>query len=309
MIVKPGFAQQVKNNTLLEKQGLSFGSALIYAADLLAQEGFDTPRLDAELLLGCAAGWERVKLLTHLNDLIPLGIIEEFNNLLERRLQKEPIAYIRGVKEFYGRLFYVNKNALIPRPETELLIDMSIEWLRTQSAKSGKPFYPNIIDVGTGSGCLAITIASLWKGAEIWAVDISEKALDIARENAKRLGVFDRIKWLSGDLLTQFPKENKANLILANLPYIPTSDWEQLSPNVKMEPRLALDGGEDGLDLIRCLLMQARPIFAEPQAIFLEVAPGQEDSIKNMPEMDNYKIVEVRNDLSGIPRAVHLTQV
>ena len=192
-------------------------------------------------------------------------------------------------------------DVLIPRPETELLIDMAVEWLEKHNL-----ILPLIVDVGTGSGNIAVTLAKLWKSAKIFAVDISSKAIEVAQENAKRLGVSDNIQWFCGDLLSPLITYDKINIIAANLPYVPTRTWEKLSPNVKMEPRIALDGGQDGLDLIRRLLQQAQPLLGEPHAIFLEIGPGQAELIKEMQDMNNYSIVELRNDLQGIPRTIHI---
>lgn len=279
----------------------SLDSILFKASQTFESAGSDTPRLDAEVLLSHVLGWNRAKLLAHLDYYVSEEYHKEFQKLINRRLNKEPVAYIIGKKEFYSWDFVVTNDVLIPRPETELLIDMAVEWLEKHSLVS-----PLIVDVGTGSGNIAVTLAKLSKDARFFAIDISNKAIDIAQENAKRLGVSDKIQWFCGDLLQPLNIHNKVNVIIANLPYVPTADWKNLSDNVKMEPSLALDGGEDGLDLIRRLLQQAQQLLGEPHAMFLEVGPGQTDAIKDLQEMKFYSIVEVRNDLQGIPRAIHL---
>lgn len=277
-------------------------SSILYeASHILTSAGFDTPRLDAEVLLAYVLGWNRAKLLAHLDYHISEEYYNEFQKLIKKRLNKKPVAYITGKKEFYSWEFMVTTDVLIPRPETELLIDMAVEWLEKHNLIS-----PLIVDVGTGSGNIAVTLAKLRKDAKIFAVDSSSKAIEVAQDNAKKLGVFDNIQWFCGDMLSPLLAYNKINIIAANLPYVPTDEWEKLSPNVKIEPRIALDGGQDGLDLIRRLLQQAEPLLREPHALFLEIGHGQAELIKEMQEMNNYSIVDTRNDLQGISRAIHL---
>lgn len=308
---------------------MTIASLLFDAVKVLTSAGFDTPRLDAEILLAFALGWNRTKLLAYLNEEISPNSHLKFRGLIARRLNKEPVAYIRGVKEFYGLPFLVTPDTLIPRPETELLIDMALEWLSAKKIASTSldisaiidastilnvPTVigaPAILDVGTGSGNLAIALAyylnSLQgKHAQVFAVDISENAIKIAKENALRIGVSDKISWFLGDLLDPLPKEKHYNIVVANLPYVPTKEWENLPPGVRMEPRLALVGGENGLLLIKRLLSGISVFLASPHAVFLELGPGQAELIPELPEVKDFAVLEVRKDLLGIPRVAHL---
>ena len=188
----------------------------------------------------------------------------QFTNLLGRREKSEPLAYILGYKEFYGFKFFVDRRVMIPRQDTEELIEAVIKWAKKENKKPIK-----IVDLGTGSGCIAITLAKLLTNAKIYAVDIDQKALLMARKNARNLKVYDKITFLKGELLSSLPEA--VDVIVANLPYIRTAKIKRLEPEVyKWEPKLALDGGTDGKKVYDKLFLQASTHLRRNGKIFYE---------------------------------------
>lgn len=228
----------------------------------------ETPALDVDLLLCAALGVERAFLLAHLDDVLPNETAERFAGWLDRGASGEPIAYILGVRGFYDREFFVTPDVLIPRPETELLLEQALAWAGTHPVSLAA-------DIGTGSGALAVTFAAHFPAAQVVAVDISPAALAVARLNAERQGMADRLTFLQGDLLGPLIERGRpVDLVMANLPYIPTGDLPELEVT-KHEPLLALDGGPDGLDLVRVLLAQAAELVRPGALLLLEIGAGQ----------------------------------
>jgi len=227
-----------------------------------------TPALDADLLLCAALGVERAFLLAHLDDELTDNTAAQFAAWLDRAVSGEPIAYILGVRGFYDREFTVTPAVLIPRPETELLLEQALAWAEIHLVRLAA-------DIGTGSGALAVTFAAHVPSAQIIAVDISLAALAVARSNAEQHNVAGRVTFLHGDLLEPLIERGLSpDLIMANLPYIPGGDLTALAVT-KHEPRLALDGGPDGLDLIRRLLAQAAKLCQPGALLLLEIGAGQ----------------------------------
>ena len=225
--------------------------------------------------------------------------------MIARREKNEPVAYLINKKEFYGLDFYVDENTLIPRPETEILVENVISFVKDKvKSKYCSEYDFLIVDVGTGSGCIPVALAQELENIDFLAIDVSEKALSVARENVKKFKLDERIKLREGDLLEDFTgilgmvEENV--IITANLPYI-EKEAELMSEVKDYEPHLALFAGEDGLDYYRKLLMQARHI--QPLAVFLEIAPKQVVSLKEvvnslLPEYES----EILKDLAGKER-------
>ena len=215
---------------------------ILKAATLRLEEGgIENPRLDAEILLAHVLKWRRLSLYVDSEKKLPLESILRFNELITRRLEGVPVAYLTGTKEFMGLAFAVNEKVLIPRPDTEILTEFVGEYLRGLGGEV------TFADLGVGSGAIAISILKFVKSARAAAVDISSEALEVAKFNAQKFHVEGRIELLQGDLFT--PLEGKIfNAIVSNPPYIPTSDLETLQAEVQHEPRIALDGGEDGLN-------------------------------------------------------------
>lgn len=263
------------------------GQALAAATDALAAAGVATPRLDAEVMLAAASGVERARLLADRDLQIDGPAARRFGEMVRRRLEREPVAYIVGEKGFRRLALACDRRALVPRPETELLVDVAIE-LRPRS----------VLDVGTGSGAVALAIADELPRASIAATDVSEPALELARLNAERLGLSDRVTFSRGTLAP-----GAFDLVVANLPYVSESELEDLEPEiVAFEPRLALVAGADGLAVIRTLLAEVDPVVHKVLA--LEVGIGQSGDVAALLGAAGYRSAEVRRDLARVERVV-----
>ena len=245
----------------------------------------------------------RAALLAHPDRLLSSAEAETLAVLLARRATREPLPYILGVREFFGLCFAVDPRVLIPRPETELLVERAL-WLASHMSLSG-PL--RIADVGTGSGCIAVALAVHLSHALIYATDVSAEALAVAQRNAAMQGVASHIRFLWGDLLSPVPQS--VHLIVANLPYIPAQEWETLPPEVgRFEPRSALDGGSDGLDLVRRLLAQAPSYLLSGGALLLEVGAGQGETVTRLARAAFPQAkVELIPDLAGHARVVQVS--
>ncbi len=265
---------------------VTIGRALVAATQRLSSARLDSARLDAEGLLAFVLGFTRAQLYTYPERPLTEGERQQFEALVERRFKHEPVAYLVGEKSFYGLEFAVDASVLIPRPETELLVDLALELVaqssqQRQQAKNSNGHGPaqpprrfSIADVGTGSGAIAISIVRRTKGAHVFALDISRPALGLARGNARRHNLSDCLTFLYGDLLRPLPAP--VDLIIANLPYVALSEWDDLTPDIaEFEPSLALLGGSDGLDIIRRLLAQAPDYLRPAGTILLEIGSGQ----------------------------------
>lgn len=249
------------------------------------------PRLDAELLLRHILKQDRAWLLTHPEAELTVEQSAAYEAALARRVRHEPIQYILGVQEFYGLDFLVRPGVLIPRPETEHLVEAALERLPMQPAL-------NILDVGTGSGILAVTLAKRLPNAQITAVDLSTDALRIACENAARHGVEDRIRFIESDLLAALPGES-FDAIVSNPPYIPSE--EVLEAQVRdYEPEQALFAGVDGLDIYRRLIPEAQAALRPGGWLLMEIGHGQRDALTAL--LQGWKDVGFVDDLQGIPR-------
>lgn len=237
---------------MVQGRSLSIGAVLRAGIAWLTGHGHNEPRITVELLLARAIGHGRAGLYARLGDPIEDGARARFDALLTRHLHGEPVAYILGEREFYGLSFIVRPGVLIPRPETELLVDEALTFARAGGSATEKI---RIADIGTGSGCVAVAVATQLLNAYIYAFDISEEALVIATENALKHQVIERVDIRLGDLLQDF--HGPLDIVLGNLPYIPSATVETLDKGVRdWEPRIALDGGADGLDPHRRLLAQ-----------------------------------------------------
>ena len=269
----------------------SVSEALGAATDALAAAGVDTPRLDAEVLLAEATGLSRAALLTGNEDGVEPGAGRRFGEMVRRRLRREPVAYIVGRKGFRRIEVVVDRRVLIPRPETELLVEVALE-LGPRT----------VLDVGTGSGCIALAVADEVPGAVVSAIDSSEGAIDVARANASLLRLTDRTHFSGG--VASSPRIagiSRQDLVVANLPYVRDADWGTLAPEIReYEPREALLGGPDGLSPIRALLA-APPDCA---AIALEVGEGQAPEVERLVAGAGFTQTERRLDLAGIERVV-----
>ncbi|OQY24979.1 MAG: protein-(glutamine-N5) methyltransferase, release factor-specific [Anaerolineaceae bacterium 4572_32.1] len=255
----------------------SIREALAWAVRCFSSLITDTPRLDAELLLAHTLNWNRTRLHTYPERVLSQQERLDFKALTRRHALGEPLAYILGSREFFGLDFLVDKEVLIPRPETELLVEKARAWIQTRASETGGLA---AADIGTGSGAIAISLALECPRLTIYATDISPGALQIAARNADRHGVAGRVQMLHGNLLEPLPKA--VHLIVANLPYVSEAEMAQLPPHIaNFEPRLALEGGPDGLALIERLLAQASAHLRPQGLILLEIGAAQGQAAQN----------------------------
>jgi release factor glutamine methyltransferase len=280
------------------------GEVLAQAAIQLRNEGVESPRLDAELLLGHVLGVSRAALLARPDRRLTPKQLTRYRELVSRRAVREPLAYIVGHREFYDLDFVVDARALIPRPETELLVELAVRTARGITPRADTPL--QIADVGAGCGAIAVTLAVHLPGATIYALDASAGTLSLTAENARRHGVVDRVHPLRGDLLSPLPRQ--VDLITANLPYVTTGEWEQLPPEIRTyEPRAALDGGHDGLTLIRRLLATAGPYLQPGGAVLLEIGASQGAAVAALARQHFPQArVQVHQDLAGLDRLISI---
>lgn len=264
-------------------------------AELSAGPHPERARRDAESLLLHLFGKSKAWLLAHVDDDFAGCPAIRYEALLQRRLAGEPIQYITGQAEFYGLPFRVTRDVLIPRPETEHLVEKAIEL-------AGQFSQPRIIDIGAGSGAIAITLAYKLPGAQVTTIDISESALAIARENAERNGVANCIRFLQGDLLAPVANE-QFDIVVSNPPYVPITDLDTLAVEVRdHEPALALFAGDDGLDIYRSLIPAAHTSLVPNGFIVLEIGFGQWPAIQALLADAGFTHTEFIADLQGIPR-------
>ena len=243
----------------------------------------------------------RAQLYARLSEEISPGGRTAFEALLARRLLREPTAYIIGRREFYDLELEVTSAAPVPRPETELLVDEAV----TQAQRLQPTcLQPHIVDVGTGCGAIALAVSKRLPTARVTAIDTSRAALDLARRNAEKLGLSERVRFALGDLLS--PLDEGADIIVANLPYVPSGEWECLAPEIRSyEPRAALDGGSDGLRLIARLLDEAPAHLRSPGALVLEIGDDQGATVAALArEAFPAAAIAVKKDLASLDRAV-----
>jgi release factor glutamine methyltransferase len=309
---------------------------------LLTAAGVPEPEIESRLLVQFALGMTTAQLLARSREPAPANAKERLSAPLARRLKREPLPYITGAREFYGRTFLVDRRVLIPRPESELLVERALEF----AAEAGGPDEVGghgaglrIADIGTGSGALAVTLALELPEADVFASDASGEALDVARVNAKRLGVARGIRWVQGDLTQPFsrlagmsdsgrPFESPSSrfesgsgqrlrgragggqfdIVVSNPPYVPSADVDSGEPELGYEPRLALDGGPDGLAVIRRLIAGLPGIMRPGRSVALVEAdprsagPAAEIARRAMPDAH----VEVLSDLAGLGRCLEV---
>jgi release factor glutamine methyltransferase len=269
-------------------------------AESLRSAGVIDPRLDAGSLLAHALRHDRTYLITHGNDMVTGEQLDRFRNLIARRAAREPLQYIVGYQEFFKLSFEVTPDVLVPRPETELIVEAALELADRERSLS-------ILDVGTGSGCIVISLLNELKNAHAMATDISPNALEVARRNAQRHNVSDRVTFIQAGSLSPLNQSAAFSLIVSNPPYIPAGDIATLQREVREhEPLTALASGADGLDHIRALLRET-PQLLHPNGYFIfEIGFGQRDAMEQLVDRAIWRLIEVRKDLQGIPRTVVL---
>jgi len=272
---------------------MTVGGLVREAAGRLGERAGDAARLEAELLLAHLLGVERPALYVRWDEDVPAQAAGRLAGLVERRRRGEPLAYITGRREFMGLEFTVTPDVLVPRPETELLVETALNFLVAADPA------PRAADVGTGSGAIAVSLAAYHPAVRVVAVDLSEAALAVALVNARRHGVADRVSFLHGDLLSGL--EGPFDLVAANLPYIPSGELDGLPDEVRCEPRAALDGGPDGLDPYRRLVPQAERVLRPGGWFLAEMAPAQEAAFLALVPPPVWR-ARVEKDRAGRPR-------
>ena len=271
--------------------------------ETLIKTGSPDAKLEAEVLIRHVLGIDRATFFRDLEEPVTDSDRQHLDDLVVRRLRREPLNYITGFREFYGLSFEVSDSVLIPRQETELLVETVISLARSRPKHEIK-----ICDVGTGSGAIAISLAVNLPFAEITAIDISQSALDIADANRRTHGVYNRVALRRGNLLE--PVDFKPEIIVSNPPYIPMGDLSLLQPEIQYEPRVALDGGTDGLELIRGLLSQSLDKVSSTGAILFEIDSSQENSARILAgEYFPNSHISVLDDLSGSSRAILIEEI
>lgn len=282
--------------------GTPVGRALVSAAQRLGGPESETAQLDAQALLAHIFGRDRSWLFAHHDYELSIEDCGRFAELITRRRRREPVAYLLGRKEFYGLEFAVDRRVLIPRPETELLVDLVLAQIND---RAGRPVV--IADVGTGSGAIAVTVAWHAPEAKVYGIDISRDALDVAKENGRRLTPNAGPLFLEGDLLLPLPE--RADVIVANLPYIADEEYVTLQSDIRdYEPSLALQAGAKGLDLIERFLQQLNDKVCANGTALLEISPRQGEIVQEMAQglRPRPSYVGLRRDYSGLVRMVTL---
>jgi release factor glutamine methyltransferase len=277
---------------------------LEWTTPFFLRKGVDSPRLSAELLLSHVLKAPRIKLYTEYERAVGERELATYKALVQRAAEHEPIAYLTGVAHFFGLEFEVNREVLIPRPETETIVENVLQLCRHQAGLES----PRILDLCTGSGCIAAAIAHHLKSATVLAGDISELACAVARRNVERLGLSGRVVVQQGDLFEVIEKivdPQPFDLIVANPPYIPTAQIETLDRNVRdYEPVRALDGGLDGLDVHRRILAGAPQRMAAGGRIYVEFAFDQGELVRGLPETEAFSDVRILKDHGGRDRVL-----
>jgi len=288
---------------IAQENPLSIRSALLWGAQVLRHAGIGSHRLDAEVLLRHVLNLEKEQLYVNGDAPISAGQEAEFRGLLLRRSCREPIAYITGHKEFWSLDFFVIPAVLIPRPETELLVEVALQYVRRLA--SGSPL--KVLDLGTGSGAIPVCLAKEHAATQIVAVDISSVAIDVAGVNARRHGVADRIRFLAGNLFAPVkPLPETFDLIVSNPPYIRSGELSMLAPEIReWEPTVALDGGPDGLDSYRRIIAEGHKYLATGGSIVLEIGADMAPDVADLFSRSGcYGPASVYQDYAGKDRVI-----
>ena len=282
------------------EQSWTLGALLDWTAKHLAQKGVEYPRLDAEVLLAHAAGCKRIDLYgARFADIATPDVRQRYRELIQKRIEGCPVAYLVGKKEFFGLEFNVSPAVLIPRPDSEHVVMECVALAKGLSA-------PRIIDIGAGSGNLCVTLAKQLPAAQITATDKSSAALAVAEANASKHGIGARIRFLEGDLFGPLPTGEQFDFVVSNPPYIPQDDIPKLPAGVRdFEPHLALDGGPDGFAVFERLIDAARARLAGGGWLIVEIgAPQEEPARRRIEELPEYELAPTVRDFSGHPRVL-----
>ncbi|MFZ1072887.1 MAG: peptide chain release factor N(5)-glutamine methyltransferase [Verrucomicrobiia bacterium] len=272
--------------------------AIRKSSDFLAKKGVESPRLQTELLLAHLLKLPRMNLYLNFERALAPAEVDSLRELVRRRGRREPLQHITGSTSFCGLEIAVNRHALVPRPETELLAELGWQFLSTLN-----PQPPTALDFGTGTGCIAIALASKCPDAKITALDVSPEALLLAKQNAAANKVAGKIKFLETNGFAALPQDKPFDLIISNPPYIPSAEIATLQPEVRdFDPRRALDGGADGLDFYRLIALQAAAFLKPGGKVILEFGDGQAEAVRRVFENEKWIVEAVKEDYSQRPR-------
>ncbi len=305
-------------------QDWSIQKLLIWVTEHLTNKGIDSPRLSAELLLSYVLGLKRIELYTNFDKHVSKQQLDKLHDLVKRAGQHDPIAYLTGKTEFYSLQLEVSPDCMIPRPETELLVERAVEFLRTRPVRNsvknkmtqkeeisngGRIGTQFVCDLCTGCGCIAVAIAKNFPSARIIATDISASALDVAAQNIEKHNLKEKITLLRGDLFDALVPQldvDKFDLIVCNPPYVSAAEYEKLNKNIKdYEPRLALYAGEDGLDIYRRLIEKVDEFLKPDAALMLEIGYDQGPAVKELLEQtDAFTEIKIEKDFHDNNRIV-----
>lgn len=277
--------------------GATIGDVLSAASSVFNEAGFEAAAVEARALMAGILRCSRSALLLHRDDLVDTETVDLFEQWIERRLKREPVAYITGVQGFMGEEFEITPDVLVPRPETELLVEDALMEARDRGLTA-----PRVLDIGTGSGCIAISIAMALPEAHVLAVDVDEAAIAVADKNALRLNA--NVSFLRSDLFTELPRirEGAFDMILANPPYINTAELSGLEPEISYEPRHALDGGQDGLAFVGPIILGARVFLKPGGLLMMEIGHDQGARARDLFERNGFENVSILKDYSGFDR-------
>ena len=275
----------------------SIAEALRLAHDALAESGVVEPRRESASLLAYALGKDKTFLYAHPEQTLSESEKSLFDSFVERRSNREPFQYITGVQEFYGLDFEVTSDVLIPRPETEMVVEHAVKVL-------GAVESPSFCEIGVGSGCITVSILHLLGNSTALAVDVSEAALEVTNRNAARHGVAERMTLQLSDVFSELG-DRKFDAIISNPPYVPVIDFAGLQAEVRdFEPHLALTDGSDGLSIIRRIITEAPDFLRPPGYLFMEIGFDQSERVAAMFDSDIWNLPDLLSDLQGIPRLV-----
>ncbi|MBC8158930.1 MAG: peptide chain release factor N(5)-glutamine methyltransferase [Alphaproteobacteria bacterium] len=279
----------------------TLGKLVDDAVQTLKAAGIEGARLDVRLLAGRAFGLDGAQVLSGRDSVMDCEKVEQFRQLVARRSSREPMAHILGTREFWSLPFRVSADTLIPRPDTETLIEAALDWAK------GRDGGLSVLDLGTGTGCILLTLLNEWPDARGVGVDINPGAIKIARANAQDLGLTERAEIIESDWATGM--EVRFDVIVANPPYIPEGDIAGLEPEVsKYEPGTALAAGADGLDAYRVIAPQISARLSDGGAAFVEIGYGQSDAVSAVFRAASLKVAQTHRDLGGIVRCITLTR-
>ena len=275
----------------------TIAKVLDWTKQYFADKGLENPRLDAEILLCSVLKCQRITLYVHFDQPLEEHELAQYRGYVARRAAQEPLAYILGSRAFMKYDFKVTPDVLVPRPETELLVECAAKL-------AGNIEAPEVLDIGTGSGAIIVSLLDMLPNAKGTAVDVSPGALKVAQANAEQIGVAQRLKFVRSDLYAALPQDSKFDIIISNPPYIPSADIAGLAADVRREPRLALDGGADGLNFYRRIISGA-PKFLKPNGFLaFEIGINQGETVAALCRQAGFAVTAVRHDYAGIDRMV-----